>query len=143
MPSTQTISTLTEAWPEDPGNFELQAFAATLVDERPAIGAPALDRIGSQLSRELDRRTQPADAMPSRWMRFAGAVVPTGRMLAPYAAAACVLIAAGVWFNSRTTTPTPAPANPNGSLITNQPKDWQPAEPEDAPRQPKPAAKGS
>ncbi|QOV88335.1 hypothetical protein [Humisphaera borealis] len=146
MPSTKTISALTEAWPQDPANFELQSFAATLIDERPALGAPALDRIGAQLSEELDRQTRPTNVIPSRPMRIAGRIsggmAPVGRMLAPYAAAACVLVAAGIWYANRSTIPTSVPANPNGSLITNQPKNWQPAEPEDVPVQPKPAPKG-
>ena len=56
MPSTRTIRNLTEAWPENPANFELQAFAAALADDRPVLSPPAFDRIEVQIAQELDRR---------------------------------------------------------------------------------------
>lgn len=139
MPSQKALSNLIEAWPDDPANFELQAFAASLADERPVLGAPALDRIEARLNDEI-RRHAPLTPGPSRWRHLTGLVLPAIRGVAPYAAAACLILAAAIWM----TKPHPAGPAPksDGTLITNQPPQWQPAEPEDAAAQPKPSPTG-
>jgi len=142
MASARTISSLTEAWPDDAANFELQAFAAKLADGRPELSPPALDRIEAELSCELDRHTESAQPAPRRSMRIVGALGSAARMAWPYAAAACVLVAAGVWMNDRQSPPAPVPT-PGGSLITDQPAQWQPAAPEDPAVLPRPSPTGS
>lgn len=141
MPSSRTLANLTEAWPEEPANFELQSFAAMLVDARPALSGPALDRIEAQLSQELDRQTRPVKADPGRWRLIVGGILPVGRMITP-CAAACLLIVAGVWMTRSTSQRPAAPSHPGGTLITNEPGQWQPPEPEDAAHLPRPAPTG-
>jgi hypothetical protein len=133
MASPRTISTLTEGWPEAPENYDLQAFAATVRDERPELSAPALDRIADQLSAELDRRTHVPDRPPTRWQLFRAHAFAGTRMIAPYAAAASLLISGGVWVHHRVTTPAAESPQGPGRLVNDE------RPPENAPEQPRPA----
>lgn len=95
---------LTEDWPDDEANFELEAFAHRLRGGRPELSPPALDRIAAKIQDEIDRQ-MPRDPSQTLRARFAARVVSTERSLrprlmriAPLAAAACVLVGVGIWL---------------------------------------------
>jgi hypothetical protein len=92
-PAPREIERLTEGWPGEPGDSELSAFAATFRADRPELSAPALDRIGGQLRRELARLERRDALRRSMALRF--------RRLAPLAAAAAVLVGVGMWLHLR------------------------------------------
>ncbi len=120
MPATRTIHHLTEGWPDEPENYDLQAFVAAARDERAELSAPALDRVESLLAPALDRRTVRPEQPPSRWRIVGRSAGVLARMAAPYAAAACVLVACGVWVQNRVAT-SPVPVVPrNGAVDVNE-----------------------
>jgi hypothetical protein len=138
MATARTIDRLTEDWPDEAGNFELQAFAASLHDERAELSAPALGRIESLLSRELDRRTDRPEQPPSRWQIARRSLGTFSRFIAPYAAAACLLIGGGVWIHQQMTGPRAG--TPEQVPVEHRPKDLQPRTPDDSAALPRPAA---
>ena len=83
---------LTEGWPEEQGNRELAEFAGRLRAAVPEPTEESLARVRRAMGRELDRRRRVA-----RW--FGGAL----------AAAAVVLLAAGVWRLARQDGPGEGP----------------------------------
>jgi hypothetical protein len=129
MPTTRELDRLTEGWPDDEANFELQRFAGTFRAERPELSAPALDRIKQALRHELDqadtRATWPTPRQP-RLARFSRVGVAGAKRIAtsprtlhivPLAAAASVLLGIGVWLGYRPGQDT----QPHG-VSTSQPK---------------------
>jgi hypothetical protein len=137
MATARTIARLTEDWPEEAGNFELQAFAAAVHDGRAELSAPALDRIEAALERELDQRTVRPEQPPTRWQMARRSLGVSLRMFAPYAVAASLLIGGGLWVhqqmvNPRTNHGTPAvPVEHNTKQL--------PSNKVDEPRNPLPA----
>ena len=102
-PAPREMERLTEGWPGEPGNSELSAFAASFRADRPELSAPALDRIGRRLRRELERRERRHARKRTIVLRL--------RRFAPLATAAAVAIGVGVWLHWR-----PGAAPPPGDL---------------------------
>ena len=113
MATARTIARLTENWPEEAGNFELQAFAAAVRDGRAELSAPALDRIELALERELDRRTVRPAQPPTRWQIARRSIGVSLRMFAPYAVAASLLIGGGLWVHQQIVSPRAGPGTPS------------------------------
>jgi hypothetical protein len=139
MATARTIDRLTEDWPEEAGNFELQAFAASVHDGRAELSAPALDRIESTLRRELDRRTARPEQPRSRWQIARRSVGSSLRIFAPYAVAASVLVGATLWIHQRISQPASGPGTPVQMPVEDRRQQLQPNTVDGSVRPPPPA----
>ena len=101
-----------------------------LREERVELSPPALDRIEAILDKELNRHLRPRVVPAARWSHMIGSAV---RLAFPYSVAASLLIASCVWLETRVLHPHAAtmPQTSPASLITDRPKNLQPALPED------------
>lgn len=110
MLTTRELNRLAEDWPDDEANFDLEVFAGGFRSDRPELSAPALDRVHDHIREELDRQERLSTPRPSLAARLGGPVVRTIRLVrgadvgprlmraVPLAAAASVLVGAGLWL---------------------------------------------
>jgi hypothetical protein len=76
----QSLSDLTDAWPEEAGNEELARVGQELFADRPALPQIALDRIQVQMRREIGRVER-----ARKWRRLVLGLL------------GCIAIAVGLW----------------------------------------------
>jgi hypothetical protein len=117
LPRTERqIELLTQGWPGGPEDFELAAFAAAFRCDRPELSAPALDRIGLLVEKELSR----LERSGARG-RAARAIAPRLGRYVPIAAAAAVALAVGIWCYSKAGPSNPGSSTRSLPVIHSQP----------------------
>src|SRR3954468_12431398 len=80
MLTTRELDRLTERWPDEAANFDLEVFAAGFRSDRPELSAPALDRVHDHVRRELDRQERRSVPRPSLAARLGAPVTRTMRL---------------------------------------------------------------